>query len=53
MSNVMVLNSFPFDYQEVLNAESGQMEADREYDAERYRKYFAKFLSNGVYFRRI
>lgn len=50
MSNIITLDSFPFDYQEVLNTESGQMEADREYDAERYRKYFAKFLSNGVYF---
>jgi hypothetical protein len=44
------LKSFPFDYQLVLNSESGEMEPDREYDAEIYRKYFAKFLSNGVYF---
>lgn len=50
MANIITLNSFPFDWQEVLNEESGQMDADREYDAERYRKYFAKFLSNGVYF---
>lgn len=53
MSNVIALNSFPFDWEQVLNPETGQIEADREYEAERYRKYFAKFLSNGVYFRRI
>ena len=35
---------------EVLNEESGQMEDDRLYEAEIFRKYFAKFLSNGVYF---
>ena len=50
MAEEKTLNSFPFDYSLVLNEESSQMEPDREYDAERYRKYFAKFLSNGVYF---
>lgn len=50
MAEEKILNSFPFDYSMVLNEESSQMEPDREYDAERYRKYFAKFLSNGVYF---
>ena len=50
MAGEKILNSFPFDYSMVLNEESSQMEPDREYDAERYRKYFAKFLSNGVYF---
>ena len=50
MSNVITLKSFPFDSMEVLNEESGQMEQDRLYEAEIFRKYFAKFLSNGVYF---
>lgn len=44
------LKSFPFDSMEVLNEESGQMEPDRLYEAEIFRKYFAKFLSTGVYF---
>jgi len=46
----VTLKSFPFDSMEVLNSESGQMEKDRLYEAEVFRKYFAKFLSNGVYF---
>lgn len=50
MANIVTLKSFPFDSMEVLNSESGQMEADRLYEAEIFRKYFAKFLSNGVYF---
>jgi len=50
MANVITLKSFPFDSMEVLNSESGKMEADRLYEAEIFRKYFAKFLSNGVYF---
>ncbi len=44
------LKSFPFDSMDVLNEQSGQMEPDREYLAEVFRKYFAKFLSTGVYF---
>lgn len=44
------LKSFPFDSMDVLNEQSGQMEPDREYLAEVFRKYFAKFLSNGVYY---
>lgn len=50
MSNILTLKSFPFDSMEVLNSESGNMEPDRLYEAEIFRKYFAKFLSNGVYF---
>ena len=50
MSTPVTLRSFPFDSMEVLNEESGQMEDDRLYEAEIFRKYFAKFLSNGVYF---
>lgn len=50
MANIITLKSFPFDSMEVLNSESGQMESDRLYEAEIFRKYFAKFLSNGVYF---
>lgn len=50
MSNIVTLKSFPFDSMEVLNTESGQMEDDRLYEAEIFRKYFAKFLSTGVYF---
>jgi hypothetical protein len=50
MSNIVTLESFPFDSMEKLNEESGQMEDDRLYEAEVFRKYFAKFLSNGVYF---
>lgn len=44
------LKSFPFDSMKILNEESGQMEEDREYEAKVFRDYFAKFLSNGVYF---
>lgn len=50
MPNLVTLKSFPFDSMKVLNEESGQMEDDRLYEAEIFRKYFAKFLSNGVYF---
>ncbi len=50
MANVVKLQSFPFDSMEVLNEESGTMEPDRLYEAEIFRKYFAKFLSNGVYY---
>lgn len=50
MPNIVTLKSFPFDSMKVLNKESGQMEDDRLYEAEIFRKYFAKFLSNGVYF---
>lgn len=50
MADTITLKSFPFDSMEVLNSESGQMEPDRLYEAEIFRKYFAKFLSNGVYF---
>lgn len=50
MANIVTLKSFPFDSMEVVNQESGQMEDDRLYEAEIFRKYFAKFLSNGVYF---
>lgn len=50
MANIITLKSFPFDSMEVLNEQSGQLEADRLYEAEIFRKYFAKFLSNGVYF---
>ena len=50
MSSRVVLKSFPFDSMDVLNEESGQMEGDREYAAEVFRKYFAKYLSNGVYY---
>lgn len=46
----IILDSFPFDSMEVLNNESQQMEQDREYAAQIFRKYFKKFLSNGVYF---
>nr|DAQ15446.1 MAG TPA: Receptor Binding Protein [Caudoviricetes sp.] len=46
----IILKSFPFDSQKVLNEESSQMEDDRTYEAEVFRKYFAKFLSNGVYY---
>ena len=49
MSNI-TLKSFPFDAMEALNSESGKMEPDRIYEAEVFRKYFAKFLSNGVYY---
>lgn len=50
MSGEITLKSFPFDSMEVLNSESGKMEPDRLYEAEIFRKYFAKFLSNGVYY---
>lgn len=50
MAGEITLKSFPFDSMEILNSESGQMEPDRLYEAEMFRKYFAKFLSNGVYF---
>lgn len=49
MANI-TLTSFPFDAMETLNEESGQIESDRLYEAEIFRRYFAKFLSNGVYF---
>lgn len=50
MSGEIKLKSFPFDSMDVLNSESGKMEPDRLYEAEIFRKYFAKFLSNGVYY---
>lgn len=50
MAGEITLKSFPFDSMEVLNEESSQMEPDRLYEAEIFRKYFAKFLSNGVYY---
>lgn len=50
MSGEITLKSFPFDSMDVLNSESGKMEPDRLYEAEIFRKYFAKFLSNGVYY---
>lgn len=50
MADMITLKSFPFDSMEVLNEESSQMEPDRLYEAETFRRYFAKFLSNGVYF---
>lgn len=50
MLNIVILKSFPFDSMEKLNEESGQMEDDRLYEAEIFRRYFSKFLSNGVYF---
>lgn len=46
----IILESFPFDSMEVLNTESEQMEPDREYAAEVFRRYFRMFLSNGVYY---
>lgn len=50
MAGEVTLKSFPFDSMKILNEESGKMEPDRLYEAEIFRKYFAKFLSNGVYF---
>lgn len=50
MSDKVILKSFPFDSMQVLNEQSGQMEPDRLYEAEIFRKYFAKFLSTGVYY---
>lgn len=46
----IVLKSFPFDSLETLNNTTGKMEYDRLYEAEVFRRYFAKFLSNGVYY---
>ncbi len=46
----IVLNSFPFDSMDVLDEDTGQMVADREYEAKVFANYFKKFLSNGVYF---
>ena len=50
MAGEITLKSFPFDSMDVLNSESSQMEPDRLYEADIFRKYFKKFLSNGVYF---
>lgn len=50
MTGEITLKSFPFDSMDVLNSESSQMEPDRLYEADIFRKYFRKFLSNGVYF---
>lgn len=50
MSNVIKLESFPFDSMKVLNEESNQMEDDRLYAAKIFREYFAMFLGNGVIF---
>lgn len=50
MSNKITLKSFPFDSMKVLNEESGQMEDDRVYEAQRFREYYAKILTNGVCF---
>lgn len=50
MANEIQLESFPFDSMQILNEESGQMEDDRIYEAEVFRKYFQMFLGNGVYF---
>ena len=50
MAGEITLKSFPFDSQKVLNTSSNQMEDDRLYAAEIFREYFAKFLSNGVYY---
>lgn len=50
MAITIDLKSFPFDSMKVLNEESGQMEDDRLYAAKIFREYFAKFLSNGIYF---
>ena len=44
------LKSFPFDSMKVLNEQSGELEDDRLYEAQIFRDYFRKFLSNGVYF---
>lgn len=46
----IVLESFPFDSMQVLNEDTGQMEDDRLYEAQIFRNYFRKFLSNGVYY---
>ena len=44
------LKSFPFDSMKVLNEQSQEMEDDRLYEAQIFRDYFRKFLSNGVYY---
>ena len=44
MSEVVTLKSFPYDSLETNGV------FDREYEAKIFRDYFAKFLSNGVYF---
>ena len=44
------LKSFPFDSQKVLNESSNELEDDRLYEAQIFRDYFRKFLSNGVYY---
>lgn len=44
MSEVVTLKSFPYDSLETNGI------FDREYEAKIFRDYFAKFLSNGVYF---
>lgn len=46
----IILRSFPFDAVETVNSVTGQKEYDRLYEAEIFRQYFAKFLSNGVYY---
>lgn len=46
----IILESFPFDSMQVLNTETNEMQDDRLYEAEVFRKYFKMFLSNGVYF---
>lgn len=44
------LKSFPFDSMKVLNEQSNELEDDRLYEAQIFRDYFRKFLSNGVYY---
>lgn len=44
------LKSFPFDSMKVLNEQSQELEDDRLYEAQIFRDYFRKFLSNGVYY---
>lgn len=44
MSEVVILKSFPYDSLKTNGI------YDREYEAKIFRDYFAKFLSNGVYF---
>lgn len=46
----IILESFPFDSMNIYNEDSGQMEPDRIYEAKVFRKFFRKFLSNGVYY---
>lgn len=50
MANTIKLESFPFDSMEVLNEQSGQMEDDRLYEAKIFRRFFARLVSNGVYY---